>query len=328
VERMLTLKANKKLVQQTAQQQTGKCITLKDLSNISTRMKASLRSNNLGDLEQLFQEHEGGSTMVLVDEATNSFRAILYQDSYVRSVFAQYPEMLLVDATYKLLDLRMPVYIMMAIDGNGLSEVVAVFIVAEETFVTISSTIEAFTDSNPAATHTKVIMTDKDFTERNALRAHFPNAAFTICLYHVLRTFRREVTIEKMCITSAQRDACLTVLQKLAYSQSADECDIHVQELQNLNFERVTAYFLASWHGLKEEWVEGLKNVNMNFGQSTNNRLESLNGKLKSVCSAYSSLRQFFSDLFLVLATLRNERMHKAVLMQVKRPTIEHSRRY
>ena len=81
-------------------------------------MKASLRSNNLGDLEQLFQEHEGGSTTIFVNESNNSFRAILYQDRYMKSVYELYPEMLLVDATYKLLDLRMPVYIMMAIEWS------------------------------------------------------------------------------------------------------------------------------------------------------------------------------------------------------------------
>ena len=137
----------------------------------------------------------------------------------------------------------------------------------------------------------------------------------------VFRTFRREVTIEKMDITSAQRDVCLNILQKLAYSQNIEEYDRHRDELIHLNFESVTRYFLNSWDNLKDEWVEGLKNINMNFAQPTNNRLESLNGKLKSVCSAYSSLRQFFADLFLVLATLRNERMHKAMFMQVKRPT-------
>jgi hypothetical protein len=31
--------------------------------------------------------------------------------------------MILVDATYKLLELRMPVYLLMCIDGDGLSEI-------------------------------------------------------------------------------------------------------------------------------------------------------------------------------------------------------------
>ena len=44
-----------------------------------------------------------------------------------------FPEILLVDATYKLLDLRIPVYLLLAVDGKGLSEIVALFILTEET---------------------------------------------------------------------------------------------------------------------------------------------------------------------------------------------------
>ena len=40
-----------------------------------------------------------------------------------------YPEVLFIDATYKLNDLRMPLYVLMAIDGNGESEIVCLWIV-------------------------------------------------------------------------------------------------------------------------------------------------------------------------------------------------------
>ena len=52
---------------------------------------------------------------------------------------------------------------------------------------------------------TKVIISDDDFVERDAFKDCFTNASFLICLYHTLRSFRREVTCEKMGITSAQR---------------------------------------------------------------------------------------------------------------------------
>ena len=43
-------------------------------------------------------------------------------------VYAAYPEVLLVDATYKLNELRMPVYLLLVIDSNGQSEIVGVFV--------------------------------------------------------------------------------------------------------------------------------------------------------------------------------------------------------
>lgn len=37
----------------------------------------------------------------------------------MKNIFASYPEVVCVDATYKLLELRFPVYIMLIEDGNG-----------------------------------------------------------------------------------------------------------------------------------------------------------------------------------------------------------------
>ena len=54
------------------------------------------------------------------------------------------PEILLVDATYKLIDLRIPVYLLLVIDWDGLSGIVALFIMADETNTLIESTVNVF----------------------------------------------------------------------------------------------------------------------------------------------------------------------------------------
>lgn len=58
---------------------------------------------------------------------------IYFQDQQMKNILNAYPEMICVDATYKLLELRFPVYIILIEDGNGQSEVVAVFLLQEET---------------------------------------------------------------------------------------------------------------------------------------------------------------------------------------------------
>ena len=90
------------------------------------------------------------------------------------------------DVTYKLLELRMPVYLMLAVDGNGLSEIVALFLLADESKEVIESAVEAFKKYNSSWTQTKVIMSNK---ERDAFAGCFPDAKLNICLYHTLRTF-------------------------------------------------------------------------------------------------------------------------------------------
>ena len=51
----------------------------------------------------------------------------------MKSVFDSYPEVILVDATYKLNNLRMPLYLMMCIDANGQGEIVLMFLTTMET---------------------------------------------------------------------------------------------------------------------------------------------------------------------------------------------------
>ena len=50
----------------------------------------------------------------------------------MRNMYMKFPEVMLVDVTYKLLDLRMPVYLLLVVDGNGLSEIIGLFLVEEE----------------------------------------------------------------------------------------------------------------------------------------------------------------------------------------------------
>ena len=51
----------------------------------------------------------------------------------------------------------------------------------------------------------------------------------------------------------------------------------------------------------------------------TNNRLESLNGKLKAVITRYSGMVQFFNDLMQCINSLKLERDHRALQVVTKR---------
>ena len=57
--------------------------------------------------------------MELLVNESNVLLGIYFQDEQMKQVFATYPELLCIDATYKLLELRFPVYIMLVEDGNG-----------------------------------------------------------------------------------------------------------------------------------------------------------------------------------------------------------------
>ena len=63
-------------------------------------------------------------------------------------IYEKFPEMLLVDATYKLIDLRIPVYLLLVIDGDGLSEIAELIILADDTRPVIESVVNIFKKYN------------------------------------------------------------------------------------------------------------------------------------------------------------------------------------
>ena len=94
--------------------------------------------------------------------------------------------------------------------------------------------------------------------------------------------------------------------------------DIYVR----LMADHVRAYiefFDKNWLPIKEEWATCHKNEKFTLGELTNNCLESMNGKIKSVCSKFVSLDTFFSKKF---NALRGERTHSHIMQHIKVPAM------
>ena len=138
----------------------------------------------------------------------------------MRQTFDSFPEIVLVDATHNTNNLRMPIYVFLVIDGNGQSEIVASFVVLNEQAPLLRKMITVFKDRNPKWVKIQVILTDKDMNERYVFREQCPNADLQICLFHVLRTMRREITTQNMGISSGERNSILELVQKMMYSRS------------------------------------------------------------------------------------------------------------
>ena len=279
---------------------------------IQTQLRSKLgSSNSLQKVIMNLKEDPSVTLEVFADQDENLI-GIFYQDNSMMQLYAAFPEVLFVDATHKVNELRMPLYIFLVCDGNGQSEIIAAFLVASEQKPVIEQMVRIFKKHNTSWSATRVIMTDKDMNERDTLSEEFPDAVLQLCLFHVLRTFGREITTEAISIRSAERSFALHLLQKLAYSKSEEVYESNRKQLNDTGFTRITEYFESNWHPIQHEWVACFI-TSFNFNTRTNNRLESLNQKIKSVCSAFSDLQTFFRDFQAILSCLRIERDHKVL---------------
>jgi len=172
-ETLLSVCGNPELVQQHMQNISGKVVLLKDIANISHKMKKQAMQNNLKSVLQQLEAMGDSAVDVLVSE-DNSFKGIFYQDVYMQSVFEAYPEMLMIGETFTLTGLQISAYLMLVIDGNGQSEVVSLLLLTDQSRSTVSAAIEAFQHHNPAWLKTQTIMTDSDFAEREVFTTLFP----------------------------------------------------------------------------------------------------------------------------------------------------------
>ena len=260
-----------------------------------------------------------GSTVDIFSDEDDTFTGLLFQDSVMKSSFASYPEVLMIDATYKLNELRMPLYLMIVLDSNGQSEIVAVFLTSVETRVAIVKMVKAFKSHNSKWIATTAIVSDKDFTERDVFKQEFPNALLIICLFHALQNFRREITCDKLGLLPGERDHALELMSLLAYSSSEEKYEDHYKQLKASGLRSVIEYYDVNWHPVRHQWVQGFKGHTLSLNTKTNNRLESINAKIKSVCSKYASLPVFFDQFLSLLSCLRNERDHSTLMALAKK---------
>ena len=265
----------------------------------------------------------GAKVTVFVDEE-NTLQALYFQAKNMIDVFQSYPELLFIDATYKLNDLYMPLYVLLCIDGNGESEIVCLWLVHHEDKATLTKLMSEFKKHNKSWSDIQCIMSDKDMVERDVLKEEIPSASLLICLFHTLCSMKRELSCDKLGISLAEKTMCLELMSKMAYSQTAEMYTTLYDELKQCAPPSVIEYFDKNWHCIHEQWVDGLKKSNCNFMNRTNNRLESINQKLKMVITRYSGMTDFFRDLMKCLVSLNMERDHRAIELTSKRRITEY----
>ncbi|KAF0291377.1 hypothetical protein FJT64_022441 [Amphibalanus amphitrite] len=98
--------ADKKRIRQHMLDQYGKVLTRHDLNNVLRVPK-----NGQPDLEaaiSILSERGFASTVV---EDAGTVCGLFFQDQEMRSAYEKFPDLLLMDSTYKLLDIRTPVWL-------------------------------------------------------------------------------------------------------------------------------------------------------------------------------------------------------------------------
>lgn len=103
---LLKVKANKLMVREQLQKESGKAVKMKDLSNVAAKKKGPNERNDLTNVVNIVESKHKATVRLLTNE-NKELEAIYFQDEVMRRSFKDCPEVLFVDTTYKLLETRM-----------------------------------------------------------------------------------------------------------------------------------------------------------------------------------------------------------------------------
>lgn len=139
--------------------QTSKPVTTQDVHNSVRRL---IGSNGKGDVdllvevEKLVEQGKMLEPVIRISDGDQMLKIFFFQTSCMRESFCHFPEVLLIDATYRTNNLKMPLFVFIVEDGNGIGVVIAYCFVADEQQHTITSMMEIFLSFNPQASATEV----------------------------------------------------------------------------------------------------------------------------------------------------------------------------
>lgn len=270
----------------------------------------------------------GGVMDVLIDGSENLV-GIFYQDQYMCNAFKCFPEVVFVETICRSEQTK-PIYLVSVEDSNSDIAVVAVLLCALNEVGAVFERLSIHCGDS-AISRTKVVMTNRDFLCHDVLKEVFPNATQVLSVSRMLRTFKKDVTVNKMSLSASERHTALDIVQRMCYVQHEDQYDMLLEELECIGNQRLTSYFMDNWHNIRHQWVQGLQGNSVAFINRSNTRVEHISNRITGVITKYKSVGDMFRYLIIVIKSLHQERYQRildALLRQPTYPEISNTERY
>lgn len=112
---------------------SGKERTVKDIHYIRAKsgQQASEECNILDEIQEILTKDQGASVRLLLNES-DELEVIFIQTTTMKTMASNFPEVLLMDNTYRINNRKMPLSTIMVIDGNGRGQIAGQAIIANE----------------------------------------------------------------------------------------------------------------------------------------------------------------------------------------------------
>jgi hypothetical protein len=118
---------------------------------------------------------------------------VFWQTAAMKQVFEKYSEVICVDSTFNLNRSDYAVNIIITIDANRETRIVAFGLVSsDKRSDIITAFFEWFNSENSTFSKIRTILTDKNQSQIDVLKTLYPTADISLCLFHVFKAMKLE----------------------------------------------------------------------------------------------------------------------------------------
>lgn len=293
---------------------TGKVVTTQDLHNLKLNRHGRYEAEQLvQEIEECRQKHQ--AKIIPIVDKNDELQISFLQTPHMEQAYKSFPEVVLLDATYRTNKLKMPLYVFVVQDGCGESQVIAYAFVASEQSHHVTEILNLFVRENPCSENTGVIVVDKDFTQISALRSTFPSApSIQLCQVHVVKAFRTAVS--HLARSSEERNKMMTTFNEMLHAPNASKFEEARSEFTRFASKESMEYLEKNWLSSKNMWVRHLCDQEFTCGANTTNRVEAHNSFIKTALSSSTKLHDAVRKLLELSSNFERKSAHSAALLK------------
>ncbi|KAE8961449.1 hypothetical protein PF011_g29747 [Phytophthora fragariae] len=186
---------------------------------------------------------------------------------------------------------------MVAMDQYGNGQPVQYSLIETNSDWHMAKCMDHFKRANEHWRFVRIVIVDKDMREIDIIRKKFPEARVLLCHFHVIKWLHE--TIRKSKKYGVYEEDVLSQMKhtitNMTYARTPDAYTSHRDEFKSLALREdrteLWDYFVKNWDECCEMWVMAYRVGLPHFGNHTNNRVESLFGKLKRYLKGHLTMR-------------------------------------
>ncbi|XP_065654891.1 uncharacterized protein LOC136081498 [Hydra vulgaris] len=224
-----------------------------------------------GDLKEAIDIATKGSLYHIDANSDGQVECITWTTTEQIMLLQKFPDVIMMDGTYKVNNLSMPLYTLAVVDQHGMGRPVIQSIVYREDqahlrmFLIRSHEWAGFNTFS-----TSIFVIDKAQAEISVLQAVFPDNHILLCRFHVSKAFVHE--IKKSNLISNDKESLYKATKRLLYGnqQTCDEALLHIQE----TFPEFYTYLTNNWLMMADMFMGYKRKGLLHIDNHTNNRLE------------------------------------------------------